>query len=63
MEEGCNIFHGSNVAVGFIHNTLQSIEDYAEAIIRVYNNPICKVIDDYDTGDILRTTTIYCKKL
>lgn len=29
-------------------NTLQIGEDYADALIRVYNNPICEVIDNYN---------------
>jgi hypothetical protein len=33
-----------------IINTMQSGEDYADAILRVYNNPICKVIDNYNTS-------------
>lgn len=31
-----------------ILNTLQSEEDYADGILRVYNNPICEVIDNYN---------------
>ena len=30
--------------------TLQPKEDYADAILRVYNNPICEVIDNYNTS-------------
>jgi len=33
-----------------ILNTIQSGEDYADAILRVYNNPICEVIDNYNTS-------------
>jgi len=33
-----------------ILNTLQQNEDYADAILRVYNNPICEVIDNYNTS-------------
>ncbi len=33
-----------------ILNTLQPNEDYADAILRVYNNPICEVIDNYNTS-------------
>ena len=29
-------------------NTMQHKEDYADAILRVYNNPICEVLDNYD---------------
>ena len=29
---------------------MQPEEDYAEAITRVYNNPICKVIDNYNAS-------------
>lgn len=31
-----------------ILNTLQNNEDYANGILRVYNNPICEVIDNYN---------------
>lgn len=31
-----------------ILSTLSGNEDYAEAIIRVYNNPICDIIDNYN---------------
>lgn len=33
-----------------ILNTIHTNENYADAIIRVYNNPICRVIDNYNTG-------------
>lgn len=33
-----------------ILNTMQSDEDYANAILRDYNNPICEVIDNYNTS-------------
>ena len=33
-----------------ILNTLKPEEDYADAIIRVFNNPICEVIDNYNTS-------------
>lgn len=33
-----------------ILNTMQLNEDYADAILRVYNNPICEVIDNYNTS-------------
>lgn len=33
-----------------ILNTIQPDEDYADAILRVYNNPICEVIDNYNTS-------------
>lgn len=33
-----------------IKNTIQSGEDYAHAIIRVYNSPICEVIDNYNSS-------------
>ena len=33
-----------------ILNTIQPNEDYADAILRVYNNPICEVIDNYNTS-------------
>ena len=31
-----------------ILNTLQPGEDYADGILRVYNNPICETIDNYN---------------
>ena len=31
-----------------ILNTLQNNEDFADGILRVYNNPICEVIDNYN---------------
>ena len=31
-----------------ILDTLQSGEDYADGILRVYNNPICETIDNYN---------------
>ena len=31
-------------------NTLQPGEDYADAILRVYNNSICDVIDNYNSS-------------
>ena len=31
-----------------ILNTLQNDEDFADGILRVYNNPICEVIDNYN---------------
>lgn len=31
-----------------ILSTLKPEEDYAEAMLRVYNNPICEVIDNYN---------------
>lgn len=30
-----------------ILNTIEEGEDYAQAMIRVYNDPICDIIDDY----------------
>ena len=33
-----------------IINTLQPGEDYADAILRVYNNSICDIIDNYNTS-------------
>lgn len=33
-----------------ILNTLQSEEDYADGILRVYNDPICEVIDNYNSS-------------
>ena len=31
-----------------ILNTLQAEEDYADGILRVYNHPICEMIDNYN---------------
>lgn len=33
-----------------IIGTMQDGEDYADGIIRVYNNPICEIIDDYNSS-------------
>ena len=33
-----------------ILNTIQPSEDYADAILRVYNNPVYEVIDNYNTS-------------
>lgn len=33
-----------------ILSTLQEDEDYADGILRVYNNPICEVIDNYNSS-------------
>lgn len=33
-----------------IFNTLQPGEDYADGILRVYNNPICETIDNYNSS-------------
>ena len=33
-----------------ILNTLQPGEDYADGILRVYNNPICETIDNYNAS-------------
>lgn len=33
-----------------IINTLQKDEDFADGILRVYNNPICEVIDNYNSS-------------
>lgn len=33
-----------------IISTLQPNEDFAEGMIRVYNNPICEIIDDYNSS-------------
>ena len=30
--------------------TLQPDEDYVQAMLRVYNNPICEVIDNYNAS-------------
>jgi hypothetical protein len=31
-------------------NTMQHNEDYANAILRVYNHPICEVLDNYNSS-------------
>ena len=31
-------------------NTMQQNEDYADTILRVYNHPICEVLDNYDSS-------------
>ena len=31
-------------------NTMQQNEDYADAILRDYNHPICEVLDNYDSS-------------
>jgi len=31
-------------------HTIQPGEDYADALLRVYNNPICKTIDNYNSS-------------
>lgn len=31
-------------------NAMQQNEDYADAILRVYNHPICEVLDNYDSS-------------
>lgn len=33
-----------------IISTIQENEDYAEGMIRIYNHPICEVIDDYNSS-------------
>ena len=33
-----------------ILNTLQNNEDFADGILRVYNNPICEVLDNYNSS-------------
>lgn len=33
-----------------ILDTLQSDEDYADAILRIYNHPICETIDNYNSS-------------
>ena len=33
-----------------ILNTLQKEEDFADGILRVYNDPICEVIDNYNSS-------------
>lgn len=38
------------VYMRLIMSTLQPDEDYAQAIIRVYNNPICNTLDNYNAS-------------
>mgnify|MGYP006988935282 FL=1 len=33
-----------------IEQTMESDENYADAILRVYNSPICEIIDDYNSS-------------
>ncbi|MBP5771092.1 MAG: hypothetical protein J6W75_06990 [Bacteroidaceae bacterium] len=33
-----------------IEQTQSSDEDYADAILRVYNSPICQILDDYNSS-------------
>lgn len=33
-----------------ILSTISHSEDYADGILRVYNNPICEIIDDYNSS-------------
>ena len=44
-------------------STLQEGEDYADGMIRVYNHPICEIIDDYNgsfiTIDIAQTPSFH----
>ena len=43
------IYHGCNVKVERPKIQITgSGEDYAHTILRVYNNPICEIIDDYN---------------
>ena len=44
-----------------ILDTMQPEEDYAEAITRVYNNPICKVIDNYNASAFYEPFLCNCK--
>lgn len=56
------LYHGGNVPVkmpeirssGFYCHlvvcTMQKSEDYADAMIRAYNHPICEIIDDYNSS-------------
>ncbi len=43
-----------------IIDTLQPSEDYANAILRVYNNPICEVIDNYNTSAYYPKSEVIC---
>lgn len=38
------------VYIRLIMSTLLPNEDYAQAIIRVYNSPLCEVIDNYNAS-------------
>lgn len=33
-----------------IISTMEYGEDYADAMLRIYNNPICQIIDDYNSS-------------
>lgn len=44
-----------------ISDTLRPEEDYASAVIRVYNNPLCEVIDDYNTSAFYEPSYVVAK--
>lgn len=42
------VYDMGKVYMRLILSTLTSAEDYADGIVRVYNNPICRIIDNYN---------------
>jgi hypothetical protein len=44
-----------------IEHTLQEDEDYIQGIIRVYNAPICEIIDDYNSSAYYEPTPVIVK--
>lgn len=44
-----------------IIHTLQPDEDYIQGLIRVYNAPICKVIDNYNSSAYYQPTPVLVK--
>lgn len=56
----------SATAIGKVYarlilDTLQPNEDFASAAIRVYNNPICRVIDDYNASAYFEPSYVVAK--
>lgn len=44
-----------------IEHTLQEGEDYIQGMIRVYNAPICEIIDDYNSSAYYEPTPVIIK--
>ena len=44
-----------------IEYTLQEGEDYIQGMIRVYNSPICEIIDDYNSSAYYEPTPVIIK--
>ena len=49
------------VYMRLIQDTLQPNEDYATAIIRVYNDPICQIIDNYNSSAYYEPSYVIAK--